>query len=149
MKIGVSAFLVFVCCWKGRNRQPKIDNWDFWIWVFFVQKWPFRDAYVFFQKKSLLKPHVFIVFLGCALLGPSCLKREILGTHPKKKKILTDNWKAHFWVFYGFFFFFFFFFLFFLFWCFFLDPHLALSPPYLSFWFSFCFWGGFLSFLCL
>ena len=43
-----------------------------------------------FQKKGL-KPLFFIVFLGCALFGPSCQKREILDTHPKKKKIFSDN----------------------------------------------------------
>ena len=57
---------------------------------FWVQKWPFRDAYAFFQKKVAETP-IFIVFLGCAFFGPSCQKREILDTHPKKKKKLTDN----------------------------------------------------------
>ena len=55
-----------------------------------VQKWPFRDAYVFSKKKFAETP-IFIVFFGCALFGPSCQKREILDTHPKKKKIFTDN----------------------------------------------------------
>ena len=105
-----------------------------------------------FQKKGLETP-IFIVFLGCALFGPSCQKREILDTHPKRKKIFTDNWKAHFWVFFifscfflSFFCSFFVFFWFVVFLCFFLEglrvmwggpkgpPHLALNPPYL-----FCF----------
>ena len=69
------------------------------------------------SKNALLKPHISIVFWGCALFGPSCQKRETLDTHPRKKT-LTDNWKAHFWVFFWFFLFFvlflvFFFFLFF------------------------------------
>ena len=77
-----------------------------------------------FQKKFAETP-IFIVFFGCALFGPSCQKREILDTHPKKKKLFTDNWKAHFWVFlfflvfFSFFVFLFFFVLFFFFWCFF------------------------------
>ena len=52
---------------------------------FLVQKWPFRDASVFLNKKFAETP-IFIVFLGCALFGPSCQKREILDTHPKKEK---------------------------------------------------------------
>ena len=76
---GFSNVLCF-CCWKGRKQAKKNDNWNFWI----------------------AETPIFIVFLGCALLGPSCQKKEILDTHPKKKKILTDNWKAHFWVFFGF-----------------------------------------------
>ena len=47
-----------------------------------------------FQKKGPENP-IFIVFLGWALFGPGCQKREILKSHPKKKK-LTDNWKAIF-----------------------------------------------------
>ena len=65
------------------------------------------------------------MFFGCALFGPSCQKREILDTHPKKKKIFTDKLKSSFLSFFCFFLFFslFLFFLFFLFcfffWCFF------------------------------
>ena len=141
---------------------------------FLVQKWPFRDAHLLFKKKGPETP-IFIVFFGCALFGPSCQKREILDTHPKKKKIFTDNWKAHFWVFFVFscfFFSFFPFFVFFCFCCFFCcvffggfkghvrwpegPPHLALNPPYLFFvlflfcffcWFFFCFLF-FVPFLC-
>ena len=72
-----------------------------------------------FQKKGPETP-IFIVFLGCALFGPSCQKREILDTHLKQKKILTDNWKA---LFFGIFVFFFLclsLFVFFVFWVFFL-----------------------------
>ena len=56
---------------------------------FLVQKWPFRDAYLFF-KKCLAETPIFIVFFGCALFGPSCQKREILDTRQK----MTDNSKA-------------------------------------------------------
>ena len=105
------------------------------------------------------------MFFGGALFWPSCQKREILETHQKKKKILTDNWKALFlvlWCFFCFSSFVFFFclffcfgFFFFLVFCFFGGfkgqvrwpegpPHLALNPPYffsVSFFcfFSFCF----------
>ena len=57
---------------------------------FLVQKWPFRDAYLLSKKKGPETP-IFIVFLGCALFGPSYQKREILDTHPKRKKIFSDN----------------------------------------------------------
>ena len=120
----------------------------------------------FSQKKNCWNTYFYSV-LGCALFGPSCQKRENLDTHPKKKKIFTDNWKAHSWVFFIFLVFFhFFLFLFFLFFVFFFGgfkghvrwpegpPHLALNPPYLFFVlffvFFFCFfleglrvrWGG-------
>ena len=62
-----------------------------------------------FQKKGP-ETTIFIVFFVCALFGSSCQKREILDTQPKKKKIFTDNWKAHFWVFLFFLVFFVFFF---------------------------------------
>ena len=122
-----------------------------------VQKWPFRDAHLLFKKMGP-EISIFIVFFGCALFGPSCQKREILDTHPKKKKIFTDNWKAHFWVFFVFsclffssFVFFCFFFCFVVFFCVSFGgfkghvrwpegpPHLALNPPYLFFCFCFVF----------
>ena len=55
-----------------------------------VQKWPFRDAQLLFNKKGP-ETTIFIVFFVCALFGPSCQKREILDTQPNKKKIFTDN----------------------------------------------------------
>ena len=88
-------------------------------------------------------------------LGQGVKKRQFLDTLSKRKKILTDNWKALFLVFLCFllflswFFFFLFFLLFFcfVFFCFFFcfvffggfkgqvrwpkgPPHLALNPPY-------------------
>ena len=122
-----------------------------------VQKRPFRDTQLLFKKKGPETP-IFLVFFGCRLSGPMCQKREILKSHPKKRKKLTDNWKAIFWCFCCFFlgasfFFFFLFFCLFFFVCFFLvvffggfkgqvrwpkgPPHLALNPPY--FFFCFCF----------
>ena len=114
------------------------------------------------------KTPIFVVFWGCAFSGPSCQKRQFLDTPPpKKKKILTDNWKALFWVFLCFFYIFFLFFCFFVFcYLFFVvflflffvlfvlfggfkgqmrwpkgPPHLALNPPY--FCFCFCFFCSF------
>ena len=60
------------------------------FWCFLVQKWPFRDAHLLSKIKGPETP-ICIVFLGCAFFGPSCQKREILDTHPKKKNIFTDN----------------------------------------------------------
>ena len=48
-------------------------------------------THICFSKKKGPETPIFIVFFGCALFGPSCQKREILDTHPKKKKIFTDN----------------------------------------------------------
>ena len=120
-----------------------------------VQKRPFRDTHLLSKKKGP-ETTIFIVFFVCTLFGPSCQKREILDSQPKKKKLFTDNWKAHFWVFFVFscFFCFFFFLFFFWFCCFVLfffggfkghvrwpegPPHLALNPPYLFFCFCFVF----------
>ena len=121
-------------------------------------------THICFSKKRPWNPYFYSVF-GCALFGPSCQKRDILDTHPKKKKIFTDNWKAHFWVFFVFscfffsFFSFFVFFVCFVFLCFFGGfkghvrwpegpPHLALNPPYLFFvLFLFCFFWFFIVFL--
>ena len=99
---------------KGKNN----DNWSFC-----------------FSKKSLAETSIFIVFSGRAFFGPSCQKREILDTHQKKAKTLTDNWKALFWYSLCFLFLF----RFCLFFCFSGPPYVALNPPYLFF---VCFLGG-------
>ena len=52
---------------------------------FWVQKWPFRDAHLFF-KKNLAETPTFIVFVGARFFWPSCQKMEILDTHQKMKK---------------------------------------------------------------
>ena len=105
--------------------------------------------------------YFYSVFLVCAFLAKLSKKGNF--RHPPKKKKLTDNWKALFWVFLCFFVFFCFFvcFLFivfvsFTFFLFFLfggfkgqvrwpegPPHLALNPPYFFFVFvlSFCLEG--------
>ena len=82
-------FCVFVAYREEEKRPKKKDNWNFWIW----QRWPFRDAYLFF-KKCLAETLVFIVFL-CARFWAKLSKKEILDTHQKKKN-LTDNWNALF-----------------------------------------------------
>ena len=65
--------------------------------IVLVQKWPFRDAHLFF-KNALLGPP-FLCFLGARFLG-QVVKKGNSG-HPQKK--LADNWKVHFWIFLCFF----------------------------------------------
>ena len=137
------------------EKGKKNDNWNFWIWVFLVQKWPFRDSKLF-STKWVAETPIFIVFWGCALFGPRCQKREILKSHPKNGKIWLITEKLVFGMFVFFYFlflflffcvcfFWFFVFLFFVFFWFFFwgfkgqvrwpegPPHLALNPPYLLF----------------
>ena len=90
---GFSNFLCFL--FLKEKKTGKKTFYEFWL---FWSKNGRFVTHICFQKKGPETP-IFIVFLGCALFGPSCQKREILDTHPKKKKIVTDNWKAHFWVF--------------------------------------------------
>ena len=125
------------------------------FWFFLVQKWPFRDAQLLFQKKGPETP-IFIVFFGFRLFGRRCQKREILKSHPKKRKNWLITEKLFFGIFAVFlggllFFLVFLFFFVFLVFCFFLGgfkgqvrwpegpPHLALNPPH--------FFGFFLFFL--
>ena len=138
------------------------EIYEFW---FFCPKMAVLWRTSAFQKKVPETP-IFIVFWGWALFGPRCQKREILKSHPKKKKWLITGklFFGIFAVFFGGFFFSFFFFFFFCFLSFFCvffggckgqvrwpegPPHLALNPPYLFFCFFFfvlffcCFFGGF------
>ena len=131
-----------------------------------VQKWPFRDAYVFSKKKFAETP-IFIVFFGYALFGPSCQKGKFWTPIQKRRKfsLITEKLIFEYFLFILVSFSFFFLFLFFLVCCFLFvflfggfkghvrwpegPPHLALNPPYLFFLFLFCFcffcflFGGF------
>ena len=51
---------------------------------FLVQKWPFRDAYAFFQKKFAETP-IFIVFGGARFLG-QVVRKGNFGHPPEKRK---------------------------------------------------------------
>ena len=122
---------------------------------FLVQKWPFRDAYLLSKKKGKETP-IFIVFLGCALFGPSCQKGKFWTPTQTGRKFSLITEKLIFQYFLFFLVFFsFFLFLFFFWFVFFVflfggfkghvrwpegPPHLALNPPYLIFLFLFCFW---------
>ena len=115
---------------------------------FLVQKWPFRDAHLLSKKKGPETP-IFIVFLGCALFGPSCQKGKFWTPTQKRRKFSLITEKLIFEYFLFFLFFLFFAFFFFWFCCFFFvfffggfkghvrwpegPPHLALNPPYLFF----------------
>ena len=114
---------------KGRKQAKKNDNWNFWILVFLVQKMAVSWRICCFQKVCW-NPYFYSVFRVRAFRA-KLSKKGNFGHPPKKKKILTHNWKAHFcggfngqvrWP-EG-------------------PPHLALNPPYLFFFFCF------LSFLC-
>ena len=60
------------------------------FWVFWSKNGRFV-THICFPKKKGPETTIFIVFSVCTLFGPSCQKREILDTQPKKKKIFTDN----------------------------------------------------------
>ena len=74
---------MFVVLVVGKEENGKNYNWTFWFGFFGVQEWPFRDAYLL-KKKRNLETNYFIVFFGCALFGPSCLKK--IGTATKNRK---------------------------------------------------------------
>ena len=144
----------------GREEEDKNDNWNFWIWVFWVQKWPFCDAQLFFKKLFSESPG-FIVFWGVRAFWARLSKKGDFGHPPKERIISLIAEKLFFLVFLCFccspfvssFFSFFCLFVCFLFllFVFFLlggfkgqvrwpegPPHLALNPPYCFFGF-FCF----------
>ena len=141
---GFSNFWGFLLL-KEKKTGKKNDNWNLWILVFLVQKWPFRDAHLLAKTKGPETP-IFIVFFGCALSGPRGQKREILKSHQKKIWLITETLIFGYFCcfFFGFFFrvfsFSLFFVSFFVFVCFFGGlkgqvmwpegpPHLALNPP--------------------
>ena len=110
---GFSNFLCFVLLKEKKTGKKMITG--IYEFGFFWSKNGRFVTHNCFSKKKNPETTIFIVFFVCALCGPSCQKREILDTQPKKKKIFIDNWKAHFWVFFVFSFFFFCFFFFFFF----------------------------------
>ena len=139
---------------------------------FFCPKMAVSWLRTVFHKMGCWNPYFYSVF-GCAFFGQVVKKGKFWTPTKKKRKTLTDNWKALFWYFCVFFCFFV---LCFLFFAFFLllfvfdvcsyvffggfkgqvrwsegPPHLALNPPYFFsvsffcfFFFLFCFlFGGF------
>ena len=85
---GFSWFEVFLLL-KEKKIGKKNDNWNLWIWFFFVQKWPFCDAHLLSKQKGPETP-IFIVFGGWAVFGPRCQKRKNLKSHPKTKR--KNDW---------------------------------------------------------
>ena len=114
-------------------------------------------THICFSKKGPETP-IFIVFLGARFFGPGCQEREILDTHPTKKKnsLITEKRILSFFLFFLFFFSFFLFLFFWVFFCVFFGgfkghvrwpegpPHLAPNPPCFFFLFLFCFFCFFL-----
>ena len=75
------------------KKKENNDNWNFWIW-FFVQTWPFRDAYLFLKKKKPCWNPFFTEFLLVRAFWANLSKKRIFGPPPQKEIIL---WlKAHF-----------------------------------------------------
>ena len=66
------------------EKGKKKDDWNFRIWVFLVQKWPFRDSKRV-SRKWVAETPIFIVFLGCAFFG-QVVKKGNFGHPPKKEK---------------------------------------------------------------
>ena len=155
---------MFVVFEREENRQKKMITEICKFWVF-GPKMAVLWRTTAFQKKRPWSPYFYSVF-GVRAFWAKVSKKGNSEKPPKKRKNLTDNWKAIFWCFCCFFVggFFFSFFLFFclVFFCFFFlvffvggfkgqvrwpkgPPHLALNPPYFFF---FCFLFFVLFFFC-
>ena len=74
---------MFFAVVREENRQNELITGISGFWFFWFKNGRFV-THMFFQKKIAETP-IVIVFLGCALFGPSCQKREILDTHQKRK----------------------------------------------------------------
>ena len=70
---------------REENRQKKMITGIYEFRFFGSKNGRFVTHMFFFQKKKVFETSIFIVFFGCALFGPSCQKRELLDTHPKKE----------------------------------------------------------------
>ena len=138
---------------KGKNKMiTGISGFGF-----FWSKNGHFVTHICFSKKTVLKPHISIVFLGARFLA-KLSKRGNFGHPPNTKEKFHWEPKSFFFVWYFCFFLFFcscfscfcfLFFVFFAFFCVFVfggfkgqvrwpegPPHLALNPPYLFFVFA-------------
>ena len=97
-KIGVATTFCVFCCWK-RRKQAKKNITGISGFGFLVQKMAVSWRIRFFQKVCW-NPKFYSVF-GVRAFWAKLSKNDILDAHPKKK-VLTDNWEAHFLVFLGF-----------------------------------------------
>ena len=87
---GFSKILCFVLLKEKKTGKKKMITGIYEFGFFWSKNGRFV-THICFSKKKAPETPIFIVFFGCALFGPSCQKREILDTRPKKKKIFTDN----------------------------------------------------------
>ena len=87
-KIGVLANVCGFCCEK-EEKGKKQRYLELLVRVFWVQKWPFRDAYLF-PKKELEKQNLFYSVFWVRVFWAKLSKKKNFG-HPPKKRILTDN----------------------------------------------------------
>ena len=77
-----SKFVSFFLLLKEKKTGKKDDNWNFRIWIFLVEKWLFRDAYLLFKKRRL-RPLFLLCFGGARFLGRVVKKRNF--GHPPQK----------------------------------------------------------------
>ena len=136
---------VFFCCWKRRKEPQKMIIGISGVGCFCPKMAVSWRITVFFPTMPCWNPCFYCV-LGCALSGPSCQKKRILGHPPENRKFWLIIEKLFFWYFCVFlhflhlFFFFLLFFVGFVFFVLFLGgfkgqvrwpewpPHLALNP---------------------
>ena len=100
---GFRRFLCFLFLKEKKARKKMITG--IYEFGFFLSKNGRFVTHNFCPKKIGWHPYFYSVFV-CAFSGPRCQKRQFLDTLSKKRKILTDNWKALFLVFLCFYFFF-------------------------------------------
>ena len=88
---GFSNFLCFLLLKEKKTGKKMITG--IYEFGFFWSKSGRFVTHICFPTKKGLKPLFFIVLLGCALFGPSCQKREILDTPPKRRKfsLITEK----------------------------------------------------------
>ena len=93
---GFSQFLCFIMLKEKRIGKQKMITGISGFWVFFFRSKMAVSWRTSVFQKCFAETLVSIVFFGCALFGPSCRKKGKFWTPTKKKKKLTDNWKALF-----------------------------------------------------
>ena len=84
-------------CWQRRKEPPKMITGISWIG--FLSKHGRFVTHNCFSKIGVLKPYFYSMFGGARFLGQFVKRGNFWTPPPKKKKIMTDNWKLTFWYF--------------------------------------------------
>ena len=84
--MGFQQYFVFFVVQREENGQKQVITGISGFGFSWVKKIGRFVTVICFSKIGLLNPHIFIVFWGCALFGPSCQKRQFLDP-PQKRKI--------------------------------------------------------------